>query len=45
MLNGISYTAILRDEDNETLNADSLVEVVALRGNRVVVKKIEEDLN
>jgi len=42
-LNGIVYTAILREEDEETIETDSIVEVVALKGNRVVVKKIVEE--
>ena len=41
-LNGITYTAILMEDSNEPISKDSLVEVVALKGNRVVVKKIEE---
>lgn len=42
-LNGIIYTAILREEDEEKIENDSIVEVVALKGNRVVVKKIIEE--
>ena len=42
-LNGITYTAILPEDEDETINVDSIVEVVTLKGNMVVVKKI--DLN
>ena len=42
-LNGIVYTAILREEDEDKIENDSIVEVVALKGNRVVVKKIVEE--
>lgn len=42
-LNGIIYTAILREEDEEKIENDSIVEVVALKGNRVVVKRIIEE--
>ena len=41
-LNGITYTAILMEDSDEAISKDSLVEVVAIKGNRVVVKKIEE---
>ena len=41
-LNGIIYTAILTDDDYETIKKDSLVEVVTLKGNKVVVKKIND---
>ena len=40
-LNGIIYTAILKETDEETIKADSIVEVIAIKGNRLVVKKIE----
>ena len=40
-LNGITYTAILMEDDEESILKDSIVEVVALRGNRVVVKRIK----
>ncbi len=40
-LNGIIYTAILKETDEETIKADSIVEVIAIKGNRLVVKNIE----
>lgn len=40
-LNGIIYTAILRDDDNNTIIKDRIVEVVSIKGNRLVVKEIE----
>ena len=40
-LNGIVYTAILRDNDDKTLSKDKIVEVVSIKGNRLVVKEIE----
>ena len=42
-LNGIIYTAILREEDEKTIVNDKMVEIVALKGNRVVVKEINEE--
>ncbi len=41
-LNGIEYTAILMEESDVTIPADTIVEVIALKGNKVVVKEIEE---
>lgn len=43
-LNGIIYTAILRDADEKTINNDAIVEVVAIKGNRLVVKNIEGEI-
>lgn len=40
-LNGIIYTAILKETDEETIKVDSIVEVIAIKGNRLVVKNIE----
>lgn len=40
-LNGIVYTAILRDNDDKTISKDKIVEVVSIKGNRLVVKEIE----
>lgn len=40
-LNGIVYTAILRDNDEKTISKDKIVEVVSIKGNRLVVKEIE----
>jgi membrane protein implicated in regulation of membrane protease activity len=42
-LNGIVYSAILMEEEEETIPLDSIVEVVSLKGNRVVVKLIEKN--
>lgn len=42
-LNGIEYTAILMEEDEESIPEDSIVEVVSMRGNRAVVRKIIEE--
>ncbi|MGM9969920.1 MAG: NfeD family protein [Anaeroplasma sp.] len=42
-LNGIEYTAILMEDEYDSIPKDSIVEVVALKGNRVVVKEICEE--
>ncbi|MCR5231833.1 MAG: NfeD family protein [Acholeplasmatales bacterium] len=42
-LNGIVYTAILCEEDDVTIKKDTIVEIVALKGNRVVVRQINEE--
>ena len=42
-LNGIIYTAILMDDEYNSIKKDSLVEVVALKGNKVVVKQINDE--
>lgn len=41
-LNGIIYVAILMEEEETSIPEESIVEVVAMKGNRVVVKLIEE---
>lgn len=41
-LNGITYSAILTENEENTIDSGSIVEVVTLKGNKVVVKKIEE---
>ena len=41
-LNGIIYTAILSDDSNETIKEDELVTIVTMKGNKAVVKKVEE---
>lgn len=41
-INGIVYSAILMEDSEETISLNSIVEVVALKGNKIVVKKIEE---
>ena len=42
-LNGIVYSAILMEEEEKSIPLDSIVEVVSLKGNRVVVKLIEKN--
>ena len=41
-INGIVYTAILMEEEEKTIPLDSIVEIVTLKGNKVVVRKLEE---
>lgn len=41
-VNGIYYTAILMEDEDETIEVGSVVEIITLKGNKVVVKKIEE---
>lgn len=41
-LNGIDYTAILMESEEENISANSLIEIVSFKGNKVVVKKIKE---
>ena len=41
-INGIIYTAILLEEENETIPENAVVEIITLKGNKVVVKKIED---
>lgn len=40
-INGIEYTAILMENSDEEIKEESIVEIVALKGNKVVVKKID----
>ena len=40
-INGIEYTAILMENSDEEILEDSIVEIVALKGNKVIVKKID----
>ena len=42
-LNGIVYTAVLCEEDDTTIPVDTIVEIVALKGNRVVVRQISDE--
>ncbi|MBR6072637.1 MAG: NfeD family protein [Acholeplasmatales bacterium] len=42
-INGIIYTAILPEEESETISKDSIVEIVTIKGNKLVVKKVEEE--
>ncbi len=39
-LNGIIYSASLTEEDSEKISAGEIVEIVAFKGNKVVVRKI-----
>lgn len=41
-INGIIYTAILKEDSTTTIKKDSVVEVVAIKGNRLVIKEIKE---
>jgi len=41
-VNGIIYSAILMEDVEDTIEQDSIVEIVTLRGNKIVVKKLEE---
>lgn len=41
-VNGIIYSAILMEDVEDTIEQDSIVEIITLRGNKIVVKKIEE---
>ena len=41
-VNGIIYNAILPEAENEDIEKGAIVEIVALRGNKVVVRKTEE---
>lgn len=43
-LNGITYVAILMEEEEKSIPVDSIVEVVSLKGNRVIVKLIDEGI-
>lgn len=42
-INGIIYTAILPDDENETILKDKIVEIITLKGNKVVVREVEEE--
>ncbi len=41
-LNGVIYSAILMEDENDAIVEDTIVEVVALKGNKIVVKNIED---
>ena len=41
-VNGIIYSAILMEDVEESIEKDSIVEIITFRGNKVVVKKINE---
>ena len=40
-VNGIVYTAILMEDEEESIEKDCIVEIVTMKGNKVVVKKLE----
>lgn len=40
-INGIEYKAILSENSEDTIMADTIVEVVSLKGNKVIVKEIK----
>lgn len=42
-LNGIVYTAVLCEDEDATITTDTIVEIVALKGNRVVVRQISNE--
>ena len=41
-INGIIYNAVLPEGDEEVIKKDDIVEIVALKGNKVVVRKVED---
>ena len=41
-INSIVYNVILPEDDENEIKADTIVEIVALKGNKVVVRKVEE---
>lgn len=41
-VNGVYYTAVLMEDVNEPIEQDSIVEIIALKGNKIVVKKLEK---
>lgn len=40
-INDVIYTAILAEDDNSAIELNSIVEILTLKGNKVVVKQIE----
>lgn len=40
-INGIIYSAVLMENVEDGIEVDKIVEIVALKGNKVVVKKID----
>lgn len=40
-LNGVLYQAVLPEDSDEEIKKDSIVEVVALKGNKVIVRMVE----
>ena len=43
-INGIVYSAILPELENDSIDAGTVVEIVALKGNKVIVRKTEESV-
>ncbi len=43
-INGIIYNAILPELENEEIEKGTVVEIVALKGNKIIVKKTEESV-
>jgi membrane protein implicated in regulation of membrane protease activity len=41
-INGIIYTATLLEESDITIKVDSVVEIVAIKGNKVSVRELEQ---
>lgn len=41
-VNGIIFNAVLEEANEETITKDSIVKVIAIKGNKMVVKKVEE---
>jgi membrane protein implicated in regulation of membrane protease activity len=42
-INGIIYTAILLEDIEETIKVDSIVEIVAFKGNKVSVRELNQE--
>ena len=43
-LNGITYSAILPEIETEDIEKGTVVEIVALKGNKIIVRKTEESV-
>ena len=41
-INGIIYTAILLEESEKTIEVDTIVEIVAFKGNKVSVRELDQ---
>lgn len=41
-INDVIYKAILAEDDDSTISLNSIVEILTLKGNKVVVKKLED---
>ncbi|MCR5112394.1 MAG: NfeD family protein [Acholeplasmatales bacterium] len=42
-INSIIYTAVLPDDSDEEIKADSIVEIVSIKGNKVIIRKVESE--